>query len=43
MKNKGFPRIVILFLVLAVLVPSVFAYMIHKSQTVENAFIYRLR
>ena len=39
MKNKGFPRIVILFLVLAVLVPSVFAYMIHKSQTVENAFI----
>lgn len=39
MKNKGFPRILILILVLAVLVPSVFAYMIHKSQTVENAFI----
>lgn len=39
MKNKGFPRVLILFLVLTVLVPSVFAYMIHKSQTVENAFI----
>ena len=39
MKNKGFPRVLILFLVLAVLVPSVFAYMIRKSQTVENAFI----
>ena len=39
MKNKRFPRVLILFLVLTVLVPSVFAYMIHKSQTVENAFI----
>ena len=39
MKNKRFPRVLILFLVLAVLIPSVFAYMIHKSQTVENAFI----
>lgn len=39
MKNKRFPRVLILFLVLTVLVPSVFAYMIHKSQTVENALI----
>ena len=36
MRNKRFTRILIVFVLLAVLIPSVYAYMIHKSQTVAN-------
>lgn len=39
MRNKRFTRILIVFVLLAVLIPSVYAYMIHKSQTVANNFI----
>lgn len=39
MRNKRFTRILIVFVLLAVLIPSVYAYMIHKSQTVANNFV----
>ena len=39
MKNKRLSRFLIVILALTVLIPSVYAYMIHKSQTVANIFI----
>ena len=39
MRRKNILRVLLVILVLSALIPTVYAYMFHKSQTISNPFV----